>query len=229
MVNRPFAIVSVALYFACTQHLFDDAATGNMDLLAGFYHTEELMVTTGPNPPTVRKAVIKNSQLLHYETLESFLAPRVRQDRNAHQYLGDFKAELDLYLKAGKLLEYLSTWSPSRGVHATLPERMEELWIDLYERGYIELADVTAMQLWIRTLIEMRYSFPPIVREPPKSNLVVMGQLNHGDIETDKVVFWTQKWKCTVPTGISWTNFFSPARINARTTTVEALRTVLVS
>jgi len=116
-------------------------------------------------------------------------------DRNEHSYLGDFKAELDLYLKAGKLVEFLSTWTPSRGIEASLPERMEELWIDLYERGYIELKDVEAIQLWSQALIGVGYKFPSPVREPVRNTIVVMGQFNYGDTPPEQNVFWTQKSK----------------------------------
>jgi hypothetical protein len=50
------------------------------------------------------------------------------QERNEHNYLGDFNAERDLYDKSGKVIEHLSQWDTD---HDTIPERMLELWIDM--------------------------------------------------------------------------------------------------
>ena len=120
-----------------------------------------------------------------------FLAPKVRQDRNAHNYLADMQAELDLYFKAGKLIEFLSQeWNSA--AH-TIPERMEELWIELYQRGYIELDDVQAIQLWLEALVETGYQFPKVTRKR-YDNIILMGQFNYAN-DLDTVVFWVQKWR----------------------------------
>ena len=121
----------------------------------------------------------------------AFLAPKIRQERNAHNYLADMQAELDLYFKAGKLIEFLSqAWN---SVANTIPERMEELWIELYERGYIELDDVQAIQLWLEALVETGYQFPKVTRKR-YDNIILMGQFNYAN-DPDTVVFWVQKWR----------------------------------
>ena len=91
----------------------------------------------------------------------AFLPPAIVQDRNEHSYLADMKAELDLYFKTGKLVDFLSKEWTSKAT--TVPERMEALWIALYERGYIEENDVTLVQLWLGALVESGYQFPPLV------------------------------------------------------------------
>mmetsp|Transcript_9027 Transcript_9027/g.14490 ORF Transcript_9027/g.14490 Transcript_9027/m.14490 type:complete len:206 (-) Transcript_9027:109-726(-) len=92
----------------------------------------------------------------------TFLPPAILQERNEHNYLADMHAELDLYFKGGKLLEFLSTWSsPADNV----PESMEMLWIELYERGYIELNDVKVVQLWLAALLEIGYEFPVLKKQ----------------------------------------------------------------
>jgi len=117
-----------------------------------------------------------------------FAPPAVTQVRNPHNYLGDMKAELDLYFKSGTLIDYLSGWqSPLE----SLPDRMEQLWIDLYERGYIELEDVTLVQLWLGALTESGYEFPNVTRRR-HHNVAVMGQFNYA-IPKDRVLFWHQK------------------------------------
>lgn len=83
--------------------------------------------------------------------------PTITQDRNPHNYLADFAAEQDLYSKTSALVGFLATWQhPS----LSLPERIEALWIDLYEREYIEVADVENMQLWLNALGESNYKLP---------------------------------------------------------------------
>ena len=88
-----------------------------------------------------------------------FLPPVIVQDRNEHHYLADMQAELDLYFKGGKLLEFLSSWTSTA---TTVPGRMEDLWIDLYERGYIERNDVQVVQFWLAALEEINYKFPSL-------------------------------------------------------------------
>jgi len=131
-----------------------------------------------------------------------FLPPAIVQDRNEHEYLADMEAELDLYFKAGKLIEFLSKWDHPGD---SIPERMEALWIELYERGYIEVEDVKVMQLWLASLGEIGYVFPPISRRR-LNNVVLMGQFNWRDIPipgqtewalvpAEHIMFWHQKWR----------------------------------
>ena len=125
-----------------------------------------------------------------------YLAPHVRQDRNVHDYMADLAAELDLYLKTNKLLEFLDCWVPPK--NSSLPERMEALWIDSYERGYIELGDVELMQKWLQALVEVEYDFVPI-RHERRTRLAVMGQFNFAAMDVEKVIFWVQKWRQITP------------------------------
>jgi hypothetical protein len=120
-----------------------------------------------------------------------FAPPKIIQSRNDHSYLGDFEAEHDLYAKSSKLLEFLQNWDEPSG--DSIPERMEKLWIDLYEHDYIELEDVYAVQYWLGALKQIGYIFPPLKRR--YRNVAVMGQFNHVDFpsQIDNVVFWAQK------------------------------------
>jgi hypothetical protein len=88
-----------------------------------------------------------------------FHPPYIVQYRNSHNYLADFDSEGPLYLEAGMLVEQLTAWYSCA---PTLPERMETLWIMLYERGYIQKNDVDLMQVWLQTLLEVQYPFPEI-------------------------------------------------------------------
>jgi hypothetical protein len=66
--------------------------------------------------------------------------------RNAHSYIADFEAEHDLYSKSEALISYLD----QRVCNATmLSTGLYELYVDLYERGYIEEGDITTLGIWI--------------------------------------------------------------------------------
>lgn len=120
----------------------------------------------------------------------AFVAPRVWQDRNEHDLKADFQAEGDLYHKTEALVEFLSTWQSTAPHIAT---RMEELWIDLYERGYIEIEELAALQHWLAALKSINYDFP----KPWKrryDNVVLMGHFNTPSPRND-VIVWAQKWR----------------------------------
>lgn len=85
-----------------------------------------------------------------------YTSPVVQQFRNAHNYLADFQAELDLYHRSGVLLQFLISWTCTD----ELPICLEKLWIDLYERAYIELDDVLLLQAWIAELDVANYEWP---------------------------------------------------------------------
>ena len=95
-----------------------------------------------------------------------FAPPLVRQDRNDHNYLADFQSELPLYLRAPKLLEQLDnfTFTSTEGGYpaasGSLPGMIEHLWVEMYERGYIEVRDVRLVQAWLESLVVVGYKFP---------------------------------------------------------------------
>lgn len=96
-----------------------------------------------------------------------FLArPLVVQDRNAHTNVADMSAEDDIYMKSKKLIEFLGSWK-SEG--ESIVERMEDLWIALYERTYIEIRDVELMQLWLQSLLDIGYPFPTLKQHLPNA------------------------------------------------------------
>ena len=76
--------------------------------------------------------------------------PIVVQDRNPHSYEADFNAEIPLYTQANKLVSYLmeSYVNTTTKRHYTFIEIMEHLYIDMYERGFIEEQDVLNIQEW---------------------------------------------------------------------------------
>lgn len=82
------------------------------------------------------------------------------QFRNPHNLLGDFNSETPLYQQAGALVDALLAWTPSG---RTLPGRIEELYVHMYEFGILGLADVELAQAWIADLAALGYRFPTLV------------------------------------------------------------------
>lgn len=93
--------------------------------------------------------------------------PLVVQDRNIHSYAADFEAEMPLYIQSSALVRHLVdnyvNNKKTVGEHNNLMEAMELLWVDLYERGYVELDDVFNVQLWIQALLDIGYEFPKLI------------------------------------------------------------------
>jgi len=121
----------------------------------------------------------------------AFLPPDITQKRNPHDLMADMDAERDLYHKTSVLIHFLNDWIPET---ETVPGRMEELWISLYERGYIEEEDVRLVQLWLSALIESGYDFNMLRRRDRQHHVVLMGQYNY-DHDANKLRFWNQKWR----------------------------------
>jgi hypothetical protein len=89
----------------------------------------------------------------------AFAPPAVEQIRNPHNYLADFDSEAPLYLTSLRLVEQINEWHSKA---ATLPGRIEDLWILMYEHGYLQLKDVELLQAWLTSLISAGYRFPVI-------------------------------------------------------------------
>ena len=89
--------------------------------------------------------------------------PLVVQDRNPHSNEADFNAEIPLYTKSSALISYLLksyVLNNNSFEQKSFIEALELLWVDMYERGYIEKDDVHHLQRWITTLHMIGYQFP---------------------------------------------------------------------
>ncbi|CAF1134273.1 unnamed protein product [Adineta steineri] len=90
-------------------------------------------------------------------------------DHNEHQLEKEFSWKID------KVIEYLTQWSSAE---TSFIKRVKQLFIDLYEYGYIELIDVHLIQLWLEELHLIGYTFPEI---PLKYTLIVRTFAGHLD------------------------------------------------
>ena len=119
--------------------------------------------------------------------------PLVVHDRTEHSDLADLDAERDLYMKSEHLVKFLGSW---KATGTTLPERIEELWIALYERQYIELNDVELLQHWLQSLFQAGYTFPALRRKslpmPMYPQPIKRDNTNDESCETSQsLTFWT--------------------------------------
>jgi hypothetical protein len=112
----------------------------------------------------------------------AFAPPIVRQDRNVHNFLADLNAEQQLYMQTEKLIEFLGSWHSTK---ATLQDRIEDLWGDAYERGYLEEADLQSLKIWINALESVGYDFPDVVDSPDSAlgkRMKHQGKHKHGGV-----------------------------------------------
>lgn len=81
------------------------------------------------------------------------------QYRNVHVLLGDFNSEVPLYQQSGALVDELLAWRPAA---PSLPGRLEELYIRMYELNIVGANDVALVQAWISDLLRLGYRFPAV-------------------------------------------------------------------
>ena len=93
----------------------------------------------------------------------AFSTPWVSQFRNAHNYLADLNAEWQLYERSSSLTSYLARqWRCSLKAF-DLPQCFQQLYVDMYEYGILELPDVALSMAWVQDLKAIGYSFPTAV------------------------------------------------------------------
>ena len=92
-----------------------------------------------------------------------FAGAGVTQHRNPHSYMADFNSEEPLYAEGTDLVHELLQWAPSA---PTLPGRIEEMYVHMYEVGVLEWDDVLLTRAWLADLLHVvGYRFPA-VRSP---------------------------------------------------------------
>ena len=127
-----------------------------------------------------------------------FARPLVVHDRSSHSLVGDLKSEEDLYEKTHKLIEFLNDWESEA---ENLPARMEELWIEAYERDYIQIDDVYMLQEWLKALLAIGYGFPEVKKKSNQVNFPIRGSQdeisNDGKVDEcsqKKLNIWFSGW-----------------------------------
>lgn len=88
-----------------------------------------------------------------------FFKSSVTQYRNEHNLLHDFKDEIDLYLRAGELVNSLDQWKGK----GTMYDRFTDLLADLIDKKYYQPQEMALLTAWIEDLIAVGYQAPEIV------------------------------------------------------------------
>lgn len=93
----------------------------------------------------------------------AFTSPIVTQIRNVHSYIADLQAEIPLYTKTHELVKWIYDWKPPHEAqNHPLVAAMEDLYINLYEIGIVEIEDVSLIQDWMSDLCTLKYDFPKL-------------------------------------------------------------------
>lgn len=140
--------------------------------------------------------------------LVGFTEPWVNHNRTAHDWIGDLRAESDLYDSSAGLIAFLGEWTDRtieglNGRAGNPLKMLQEVYVLLYERGIVQAADVRGVQAWIKALREIRYQPPSdqcrprdYVRSPsPKQTFNEVGvavQINDGKMRA--VAPWNAIW-----------------------------------
>ena len=135
-------------------------AQATLHFTAAFWGLYLPMTVTGRVSDIWRSYIVQRLlRELEEESRVLYSPPMVTQFRNAHEYTGDFVAEQHLYLRTEALLEFLDEWKATNDKD-DLQTRIEDLWVALYERQFVELEDVKAIQEWLNALEQGNYAFP---------------------------------------------------------------------
>ncbi|KAF9158319.1 hypothetical protein DFQ26_007758, partial [Actinomortierella ambigua] len=116
-----------------------------------------------------------------------FTKPTVDQIRNAHNYLDDYKDELQIYADTTKLIDFLSSWTSSS---TRLETRIVSLMEEMAKHEFIGPADVDLAKRWVQDLQNIGYVFPKVERP--------YNQKRHGELvaehEERRLHSQTDRW-----------------------------------
>ena len=121
-----------------------------------------------------------------------FTPPRIYHDRNAHNYQQDFNSEMPLYTQAEALVGWLTVrvrggvkdllgggdggggkGGGGRGAEGVMADAMWRLYVELYEAGVVEEAELPYVQAWLEDVSRM-----PVQQLPPPATAVQQHQNN---------------------------------------------------
>ncbi|KAF9968959.1 hypothetical protein BGZ73_008965, partial [Actinomortierella ambigua] len=102
-----------------------------------------------------------------------FTKPTVDQIRNAHDYLDDYRDELQIYAEASRLIDYLASWT---SWSSDLGTRIVRLMEGMAEHKFIEEADVDLAKRWVHDLRSVGYVFPKVHKYNAKTQQDLVSQ-----------------------------------------------------
>lgn len=90
-----------------------------------------------------------------------FLPPTVIQERNEHNLMHDFIDEIDLYTKAGPLVNFLTSW---KSTHDTFFERIIDLTDAMIKNEFYLEQEGPLLKAWLQDLTNIGYQ-QPLIKE----------------------------------------------------------------
>lgn len=104
-----------------------------------------------------------------------FTKPTVDQIRNAHNYLDDYKDELQIYEQTSKFIDFLSEW---QSTSTKLEVRIVELMEAMAAGEFIGEKDVDLAKRWVQDLKNVNYRFPAVTRYDSEAVAASLGQIS---------------------------------------------------
>jgi len=146
-----------------------------------------------------------------------YAPPLVTHVRTPHNYIADMQAETDLYQKTSTLLNFLEEWKDKS---PTVAARVENLCVALYERDYIGLADVYAMQEWLLALLDVGYEFPtlPQKEQPPPPPSTALSIREEQAVLHDQPFSTTPVFNVGGPNGVTYAEYLAQNKVAGNTT-----------
>lgn len=90
-----------------------------------------------------------------------FMPPTAIQERNEHNLMHDFIDEIDLYTKAGDLVNMLISWNSKQ---SNLSDRIIEVTDIMAAQGFYREKESAFMRAWVKDLCDLGYAFPKLQR-----------------------------------------------------------------
>ncbi|GJJ73340.1 hypothetical protein EMPS_05698 [Entomortierella parvispora] len=114
-----------------------------------------------------------------------FTKPTVDQIRNAHNYLDDYKDELQIYEQTSKFIDFLSNW---QSTSSRLEVRIVDLMEAMAARDFIGEKDVDLAKRWVEDLKNVNYVFPKVTAYDPEAVTASLGQISDEDSQKPRLL-----------------------------------------
>lgn len=93
----------------------------------------------------ILKMYIAQRCMWEYDRLFCYISPVVRQNRNEHSYMGDFKSEYPMYISLVELLDDIFVGIKLKGERGDL----REVYKKLFERGIVKEMELKLVDEWL--------------------------------------------------------------------------------
>jgi hypothetical protein len=94
----------------------------------------------------ILKMYIAQRCMWEYNKLFCYISPVIRQDRNEHSYMSDFKSEYSMYISLVELLDDIFVGIELKGEK----EDLREIYGKLYERGIVKKLELELVDEWLK-------------------------------------------------------------------------------